>query len=132
MIFFVGFIQSYLINTSAMTIISQSKIRQVVPVSLATGAASRLSLLIIGSISDWNLLVMASDWIGDSVGDLAVNRRWPRPVYDFLVRKTRGGPKRVKPPQDLTPKNYHHLADSLNPFNRLNRTVGPKAQHPKK
>lgn len=83
-----------------MTIISKSYVGQVVPVSLATGVTSRLSLLIIGKFSDWNLIVMAADVLGDTMGDIAVSKRWPRPVYDFLVKKknrTKPNYRKVQP-----------------------------------
>lgn len=87
LIFILAFVESYLLNTSAMTIISQSKISRVIPVSLATGGISRFSLLVIGKLSDWSLLVMAADVLGDTLGDVAVSKRWPKPLYNFLVMR---------------------------------------------
>ena len=93
-------VASYLLNTSAITVITH-RVSRVVPVSIMTNGATLTSLYIIGKASDWNIPVIIAVGIGDVLADFLVVIKWPRPVYNWLTgRKPRGPGKRV--PKEVT------------------------------
>lgn len=101
LVFLASVLASYLINTSALTIIGH-RIRRVVPVSIMTNIAGLSSLYIIGKVSDWNIPVIVAVGIGDVLADLLVCLKWPKPVYNWLVgtRKKRVAGKKI--PKEIT------------------------------
>ncbi len=93
-------VASYLLNTSAITVITH-RVSRVVPVSIMTNGATLTALYIIGKASDWDIPVLVAVGVGDVLADLLVCLKWPRPVYDWLTgRKARGKGKKI--PKDVT------------------------------
>jgi len=76
--FFLEIIHSVLANWVNVSIISR-KPQRAVKYSLATGIAGWSILFIIGKLSDWNIAIMVSTVIGDSIGDYIVASRKIKP-----------------------------------------------------
>jgi hypothetical protein len=63
-----------------------------------TNGANWLSLYIVGKVTNWSIELIIATAIGDVLGDLLVAKKWPRPVYDFLVGKRKRNPTMKKIP----------------------------------
>jgi len=99
--FLSGCVASYLVNTSAITVITH-RVRRVIPTSVMTNGATWLSLYIVGKVTNWSVEYIIATAIGDIVADFMVTLKFPRPVYDFLVGKRHKKPVMKKIPKDVT------------------------------
>jgi len=68
---------SYVANRTNIAVISR-KPKKVIFWSLLTTGLGRGSLLIMGGLSDWNLLVLIASALGDTLGDWLAASRKPR------------------------------------------------------